>query len=324
MTKKKILITGGAGFIGGNFIHYLLEQYPEAEVVNFDALTYAGNRETLKRWENDARYTFVHGDICNRDQVEMALQGVDVIVHFAAESHVDRSISDPEVFVRTNVLGTHVLLETARNIGVKRFHHISTDEVFGALTVGEKAFSEKTPYAPHSPYSASKAGSDHLVRAYHDTYGMPVTISNCSNNYGPYHFPEKLIPLAITNILEGKKVPVYGKGSQIRDWLYVEDHCRAIDIIIREGKEGETYCVGGDNQPTNLEIVQMLLEILEKGNEYIVFVEDRKGHDFRYDIDYSKISNELGWKSSVSLEEGLKKTVLWYKENENWWKPLKK
>jgi len=320
----KYCITGGAGFIGGNFIHYLLEQYPEAEVVNFDALTYAGNRETLKRWENDARYTFVHGDICNRDQVEMALQGVDVIVHFAAESHVDRSISDPEVFVRTNVLGTHVLLETARNIGVKRFHHISTDEVFGALTVGEKAFSEKTPYAPHSPYSASKAGSDHLVRAYHDTYGMPVTISNCSNNYGPYHFPEKLIPLAITNILEGKKVPVYGKGSQIRDWLYVEDHCRAIDIIIREGKEGETYCVGGDNQPTNLEIVQMLLEILEKGNEYIVFVEDRKGHDFRYDIDYSKISNELGWKSSVSLEEGLKKTVLWYKENENWWKPLKK
>lgn len=315
----RFLVTGGCGFIGSNFVHHILEKYPEDEVVNIDKLTYAGNPANVAKWEGDARYRFVEGDICDAEVVKDAMVGVDVVVHFAAESHVDRSISDPGAFVRTNVLGTQVLLDASRVARVKRFHHVSTDEVFGALKPGEKAFDEKTSYAPHSPYSASKAGSDHLVRSYYDTFGLPITISNCSNNYGPYHFPEKLIPLAITNVLRGKKVPVYGKGDQIRDWLYVEDHCRAIDKVAREGREGETYCVGGDNQPTNLEIVKTVLALLGKGEEMIEFVTDRPGHDFRYDIDYGKIKAELGWSPSVTLEEGLKRTVNWFKENEVWW-----
>lgn len=319
----KFFITGGAGFIGSNFIHFLLETYKEDEVVNFDVLTYAGNRENTKKWEKDPRYSFVCGDICNRDAVRTAMKGVDVVVHFAAESHVDRSIQDAGIFLKTNILGTQVLLEVAQEVGVARFHHISTDEVFGALQSGEKAFNEKTPYAPRSPYSASKASSDHFVRAYRETFSLPITISNCSNNYGPYHYPEKLIPLAITNILEGKKVPLYGEGKQIRDWLYVKDHCRAIDMIVRNGREGEAYCVGGDNQPTNLEIIQILLRLLEADESSIEFVKDRQGHDFRYDIDSSKIQNELGWKQTVSLEEGLRRTVDWFVDNESWWKPLK-
>ena len=320
----KFFVTGGCGFIGSNFVHYLLDTYQDDEVVNFDILTYAGNSENVKKWEGDTRYTFVRGDICDREVVRKAMEGTDVVVHFAAESHVDRSIQDATPFVRTNVLGTQVLLEVAREIGVKRFHHISTDEVFGTLKVSEKAFDETTPYAPRSPYAASKASSDHLVRAYRETYNLPITISNCSNNYGPFHYPEKLIPLAITNILEGKNVPVYGEGGQIRDWLYVKDHCRAIDMIVRNGREGETYCVGGDNQPTNLEIVRILLKLLNEEESRIEFVKDRPGHDFRYDIDSSKIQNELGWKQTVSLEEGLRRTVDWFVENEAWWKKLKK
>ncbi len=315
----KLLITGGCGFIGSNFVHHILEKYPDREVVNLDVLTYAGNTENVKKWEGDKRYRFVRGDICDAKIVSEAMAGADAVVHFAAESHVDRSISDPSAFVRTNVLGTQVLLDEAKKIGVKRFHHISTDEVFGALKPGDAPFDERTPYAPHSPYSASKAGSDHLVRAYHDTFGLPTTISNCSNNYGPWHYPEKLIPLAITNILRGKKVPVYGEGLQVRDWLYVTDHCRAIDKILQKGRAGETYCVGGDNQPTNLEIVQTLLRILGKDESMIEFVTDRPGHDFRYDIDYAKINRELNWSPSVSLEEGLEKTVNWFKENVVWW-----
>jgi len=324
LSLMKFLITGGCGFIGSNFIHFLLENSPEDEVVNFDALTYAGNPANVAMWEGDPHYTFIHGDICDREAVRKAMEDVDSVVHFAAESHVDRSIENAGVFVKTNVLGTHTLLEAAREAGVKRFHHISTDEVFGALRPGDPAFDETTPYVPRSPYAASKAGADHLVRAYRETHGMPITISNCSNNYGPYHYPEKLIPLAITNILEGRNVPVYGEGKQIRDWLYVEDHCRAIDAIIRRGREGETYCIGGDNQPTNLEIVKMLLKLLGADESRIEFVADRPGHDFRYDIDSSKIQNELGWKQTVSLEEGLEKTVSWFRENEVWWKPLKK
>ena len=319
----KFLVTGGAGFIGSNFIHYLLETYSDDTVINFDALTYAGNLANVSRWEHDQRYTFVYGDICDESRVREAMKDVDVVVHFAAESHVDRSIENPSAFVKTNVFGTNVLLNSAREHKVKRFHHVSTDEVFGALGISDGAFSEKTPYAPNSPYSASKAGSDHLVRAYGETYGLPISISHCSNNYGPMHYPEKLIPLAITNVLEGKKVPVYGKGDQIRDWLYVKDHCRALDMIVREGKNGEIYCIGGGNQPTNREIVEKILALLGKDESMIDFVKDRAGHDFRYEIDFSKISRELGWQPLVSLEEGLEKTVTWYKENMSWWKPLK-
>ncbi len=320
----KILVTGGAGFIGSNFINYVLENYKNDSIINLDLLTYAGNKENNKRWESDDRYSFVKGDICDKNLVNDLISKVDAVVHFAAESHVDRSNKSSEPFVRTNVVGTLTLLDAALKNGKKRFHHVSTDEVFGQLKLGEKAFNEQTPYKPRNPYSASKASSDHFVRAYHQTHDLPITISNCSNNYGFFHHPEKLIPLAITNILENKKVPVYGKGSQIRDWLFVTDHCRAIDLILREGRIGETYCVGGDNQPTNLEIVKTLIKELNKKEEdFITFVEDRAGHDFRYDIDYTKINRELGWKPSVTLEEGIRQTVNWYKENENWWKPVK-
>jgi len=319
----KLLITGGAGFIGSNFIHHILSTYPDYQVINLDVLTYAGNLENLKRWEGNARYTFMKGNITDADVVEPLVAECDIVVHFAAESHVDRSIMNPGIFLETNVRGTYVLLEAARKHG-KRFHHVSTDEVFGALGPDDKPFDEDTPYDPRSPYSASKAASDHLVRAYFHTYGLPITISNCSNNYGPYHFPEKLIPLAITNILEGGKVPVYGDGLQVRDWLYIEDHCRAIDLIIHRGKIGKTYCVGGGNQPTNLIVIQKVCALLGRDDSEIKFVKDRPGHDRRYAMNYGKIKRDLGWQPTVTLEEGLAKTVEWYRKNEQWWKILKK
>ncbi len=318
----KLLVTGGAGFIGSNFIHHILGTYPEDTVVNLDALTYAGNRENLSRWSDDPRYRFVLGDIRDAAVVDLLMAECDVVVHFAAESHVDRSIQEPEAFIKTNVEGTFILLEAARKHG-RRFHHISTDEVFGSLSPDALAFDELTPYDPRSPYSASKAASDHLVRAYFHTYGLPITISNCSNNYGPYHFPEKLIPLAITNLLEGKKVPVYGDGLQVRDWLFVTDHVRAIDFILRKGIIGETYCIGGNGEKENIWIIKKILEILGKDESMIEYVNDRPGHDRRYAIDFSKIKNKLGWQPEVTLEEGLEKTVEWFKENESWWKHLK-
>ncbi|MFZ1654240.1 MAG: dTDP-glucose 4,6-dehydratase [Candidatus Moraniibacteriota bacterium] len=311
----KLLVTGGAGFIGSNFIHHILDTYPEDSVVNLDLLTYAGNLENVAKYTDDPRHSFVQGDIADASLVDPLVAECDAIVHFAAESHVDRSILGPEAFVRTNVMGTFTLLEAARKYG-KRFHHVSTDEVFGALAPTDPAFDESTPYDPRSPYSASKAASDHLVRAYFHTYGLPVTISNCSNNYGPYHFPEKLIPLAITNLLEGKSVPVYGDGAQVRDWLYVEDHCRAIDLILRQGKIGETYCIGGDGEEQNIWIVKQLLALLGKDESLIEYVKDRPGHDRRYAIDYGKIERELGWQPQVTLEEGLAKTVEWFRTNE--------
>ena len=318
----KLLVTGGAGFIGSNFIHHALAADPGTEVINLDLLTYAGNLENLASLEAETRYRFVKGDIADAVLVESLVADCDAIVHFAAESHVDRSILGPEAFVRTNILGTFTLLEAARKHNT-RFHHVSTDEVFGSLAPDAAAFYEATPYDPRSPYSASKAGSDHLVRAYYHTYGLPVTISNCSNNYGPYHFPEKLIPLAITNLLEGKNVPVYGDGVQVRDWLYVEDHAKAIVLILEKGKIGETYCIGGDGERENIWIVKELLRLLGKDESRIEYVKDRPGHDRRYAIDFSKIKTELGWQPSVSLEEGLAKTVEWFKANESWWKRVK-
>lgn len=318
----KLLVTGGAGFIGSNFVHHVLQASPEYTVVVLDALTYAGNLENLASVQDTAHFRFVKGDITDATLVDTLVKECDAVVHFAAESHVDRSILGPEAFVRTNVLGTFTLLEAVRKYS-KRFHHVSTDEVFGTLAQTDPAFDESTAYDPRSPYSASKAGSDHLVRAYFHTYGLPITISNCSNNYGPYHFPEKLIPLAITNLLEGKKVPVYGDGLQVRDWLYVEDHARAIALILEKGRVGETYCIGGNAEKENIWIVKKLLEILGFGEEYIEYVQDRPGHDRRYAINFGKIKNELSWEPSVSLEEGLVKTVEWFKENKEWWQRVK-
>lgn len=318
----KFLVTGGAGFIGSNFIQYVLGTQPETEVVNLDLLTYAGNPENLKGVEGDPRYRFVKGDITDAMLVDSLVADCDAVIHFAAESHVDRSILGPEVFVRTNVLGTFTLLEAARKYN-KRFHHVSTDEVFGSLSKDDAPFDEATPYDPRSPYSASKAGSDHLVRAHFHTFGLPVTISNCSNNYGPYHFPEKLIPLTITHLLEGKKVPVYGDGTQVRDWLYVEDHCRAIALILERGRLGETYCIGGDGERENIVLVKQLLKLLGKDESSIEYVIDRPGHDRRYAINFNKIKNELGWQPSVNFEEGLARTVEWFKEHEAWWKNVK-
>jgi dTDP-glucose 4,6-dehydratase len=319
----KLLVTGGAGFIGSNFIHHILKKYPDYQIINLDALTYAGNLENLKDIENDQRYKFVKGDICDKELANDLVKDADEIVHFAAESHVDRSILDAENFVRTNVLGTYNLLEAAKSNGNKRFHHISTDEVFGALKPEDPKFDEKTPYNPRSPYSASKAASDHLVNSYFHTYDLPITISNCSNNYGPYMFPEKLIPLFITNLMEGKKLPVYGDGMQVRDWLFVEDHCEAIDLILHRGKIGETYCVGGDAEKPNLEITRKIIEFMGKDESFIEYVKDRPGHDRRYAIDFSKIKDELGWEPKVSFKEGLKMTIEWYKNNESWWKNIK-
>ena len=321
----KILVTGGAGFIGSNFIHYWIKKYPQDKIVNLDALTYAGNLENLKSVENNPNYKFVKADITEKGGINEIISNEkpDVIFHYAAESHVDRSILGPEEFIRTNVLGTFNLLEAARQNGNIRFHHVSTDEVFGSLGPQEPAFNEETPYDPRSPYSASKASSDHLVRAYFHTFGLPITISNCANNYGHYHFPEKIIPLFITNLIENKKIPLYGDGMAIRDWLYVEDHSIAIDLILQKGKIGETYCIGGSCEKTNKEITYKILELMGKGEEMIEFVADRKGHDLRYSINSSKIQRELGWMPKTSFEEGMKKTIEWYKENESWWKKIK-
>ncbi|MCX6762513.1 MAG: dTDP-glucose 4,6-dehydratase [Candidatus Moranbacteria bacterium] len=319
----KILVTGGAGFIGSNFIKYILEKHPDYEIVNLDLLTYAGNLENLKDIETNKNYKFVRGNIADKELVNNLVKDVDMIVNFAAESHVDRSILDSSDFIQTNIVGTHNLLEAAKGNGLKRFHHISTDEVFGHLGPNDPAFDESTSYAPRSPYSASKAASDHLVRAYFHTFGLPITISNCSNNYGPFHFPEKLIPLAITNLIEGKKIPVYGDGLQMRDWLYVSDHCEAIDLIIQKGKIGETYCIGGNSEKTNMEIVKKVLDLLNQGEEMIEYVKDRPGHDRRYAIDFSKIKAELGWQPRMSFEEGMKQTVDWYKTNVGWWRDVK-
>ncbi len=323
----RLLVTGGAGFIGSNFILYWLKKYPKDFVLNLDKLTYAGNLENLRSVEGSPNYKFVKGDICDGELVLDLLKEykIDTIVHFAAESHVDRSILEPAPFVKTNVEGTVILLESALKAKIKRFHHISTDEVFGQLPLNSKEkFNENTCYNPRSPYSASKAASDHFVRAFYTTYGLPITISNCSNNFGPYQFPEKLIPLAITNILEGKKVPIYGDGLYVRDWLYVEDHCRAIDLILHKGKIGETYLIGGLTEDIpNIEVVRKILKIMGKGEEYIEFVKDRPGHDRRYAIDWSKINRELGWKPKYSFDEALKITVDWYVENEAWWRRVK-
>lgn len=321
--SMRILVTGGAGFIGSNFIRYISNKYPDYHIINLDLLTYAGNLENLKGLEENKNYQFVKGDILDKKLVDSLVKDVDLIVHFAAESHVDRSILDPEAFLKTNILGTHVILEAARDNGNKRFHHVSTDEVFGSLGLNDPAFNETTPYDPRSPYSASKAASDHLVRAYFHTFGLPITISNCSNNYGPYQFPEKLMPLFITNLMEGKKVPLYGDGLNVRDWLYVEDHCEAIDLILHQGKIGETYCIGGNSEKNNKEITVEILKLMGKDESSIEFVKDRPGHDKRYAIDFSKIKNELGWEPKVSFEEGMKKTVKWYQNNESWWKNIK-
>jgi dTDP-glucose 4,6-dehydratase len=335
---KIVMVTGGAGFIGSNFIHYLLRVEPDVQVINLDALTYAGSLENLKDISDDPRYTFVQGDILDTEIVGELLgkHKIDTVVHFAAESHVDRSILGPKQFIETNVMGTFSLLEATRKFWLDekslsleniRFHHVSTDEVFGSLAPGEPAWTEDTPYAPNSPYAASKASSDHLVRSYGHTYGLPFTITNCSNNYGPYQFPEKLIPLIILNAMDGKSLPVYGDGQQIRDWLHVEDHCEAIHLVLTKGAVGSTYNVGGENQPANLTIVEAICEILDEispasphkpHKNLIQFVTDRPGHDRRYDMDTHKISAELGWRPRHTLTQGLLDTVKWYLSNPEW------
>ncbi len=321
----KLLVTGGAGFIGSNFIHYWLKNHPDDEITNLDKLTYAGNLENLASVQANPHYHFVKGDICDPEIVAKCLENTEVLVHFAAESHVDRSILAPAPFIQTNILGTYTLLEQALKAKVKRFHHVSTDEVFGSLELTDPSkFSERTPYNPRSPYSASKAASDHLVRAYFNTYGLPITISNCSNNYGPFQFPEKLIPLAITNLLEGKKVPVYGDGLYVRDWLYVEDHCRALELILTKGMVGETYCIGGLTQDlNNLAIVKKICQLMGESESKVEFVKDRPGHDRRYAIDWSKISQKLNWQPQADFDTWLNQTIKWYKENESWWKSVK-
>ena len=349
-----ILVTGGAGFIGSNFVHYWLEQRTGENIVVLDALTYAGNRSSMESVSGNARFSFVHGDICTPGVVEHLLRDrrIDTIVHFAAESHVDRSISGPDVFVTTNVIGTHELLKAARTVWLQekavdvpvRFHHVSTDEVYGTLGPQDPAFHELTPYAPNSPYAASKAASDHLVRAYHHTFGLPVTTTNCSNNYGPFHFPEKLIPLVIVNILDGKPLPVYGDGRQVRDWLFVRDHARAIEAVLERGRVGEVYNVGGRNEWANIDIVQLVCELVDArlgedlaltarfplapaargaaAKSLISYVADRPGHDRRYAIDASKIENELGFVPHETFETGIRKTVDWFLSNETWWRSV--
>ncbi|WNQ12894.1 dTDP-glucose 4,6-dehydratase [Paenibacillus aurantius] len=314
----KLLVTGGAGFIGSNFILYMLRRYPGYRIVNYDLLTYAGNPDNLTGVRAHQGYSFVQGDIADEGRVEEIFSGgLDAVVHFAAESHVDRSVKDPGVFVRTNVNGTQVLLEAARKHGVSRFVHVSTDEVYGSL--GDTGlFTEETPLAPNSPYSASKAGSDLLVRAYVETFGLPAVITRCSNNYGPYQFPEKLIPLMISRAVKGEPLPVYGDGLNVRDWLYVEDHCSAIDLVLHGGRPGEVYNVGGNNERTNLQIVRTILEELGRPESLITFVEDRPGHDRRYGIDASKIRNELGWSPAYPFERGIRETIGWYRSHPEW------
>ena len=320
----KLLVTGGAGFIGSNFVHYWLKKHPDDQVTNFDKLTYAGNLQNLKDVEKSPNYKFIQGDIASANDVKKAIDGIDIVVNFAAESHVDKSILDPAPFIITNVVGTQVLLDAAKDAKVKRFHHVSTDEVYGALNLDSREkFNEETAYRPNSPYAASKAASDHLVRAYHKTYNLPITISNCSNNFGPYQFPEKLISLAITNLLESKKVPVYGDGKYVRDWLYVADHCGAIDLILEKGIDGETYCIGVDNDISNIDVVKIILKILEVGNDKIEYVKDRPGHDRRYAINAEKIKRQLGWESQFKFEDSLNLTINWYRQNKTWWQKLK-
>ena len=352
---KKLLITGGAGFIGANFVHYWMEKYSADKVVVLDALTYAGNIANLDSVKSEANFTFVHGNICNQELVEKLLveHSIDTLVHFAAESHVDRSITGPDAFIETNIMGTYSLLKAAKKVWLDgesileehRFHHVSTDEVYGTLSPTDPAFTENTAYAPNSPYSASKAASDHLVRAYHHTYGLNVTTSNCSNNYGPFHFPEKLIPLVITNILHDKGLPIYGDGQQIRDWLYVVDHAYGIDLVLQNGRVGENYNIGGDNEWANIDIVKTISKLVEQefvknkelSNRFpdakaaiaqnteslITYVKDRPGHDRRYAIDATKTNNELGYKPKESFESGIAKTVGWYLNNEKWWQSVK-
>jgi len=347
---RSLLVTGAAGFIGANFAHYWMRHHPEDRVVAFDALTYAGNRANLAGLEDKPNFSFVHADICHYDRVLSTLREheVDTVVHFAAESHVDRSITGPDAFIETNVVGTHSLLKAARDVWMgsgkdreHRFHHVSTDEVYGSLSADAPGFHEEQKYEPNSPYSASKAASDHLVRAYLHTFGVQVTTSNCSNNYGPYHFPEKLIPLCLTNILRGRPLPVYGDGSNIRDWLYVEDHCRGIEMVIVGGRIGDTYNIGGNNEWNNLDIVHLLCDQMDErfaadaslvgrfpdapdgsARDLITFVEDRAGHDWRYAIDATKITRELGYTPHETFETGLKRTLDWYLANEDWWRPL--
>src|SRR5690554_114781 len=333
MEVKNILITGGAGFIGSHVVRYFVNKYTNYKIINLDLLTYAGNLLNLKDVEDMPNYSFVKGDICDLEAMQSVFKNHDIsgVIHLAAESHVDRSITDPFSFAKTNIMGTLNLLQAARehwkgDFSNKLFYHVSTDEVYGELEFNDAPFTEKTSYDPHSPYSASKASSDHFVRAYRDTYGMPVVISNCSNNYGPYQFPEKLIPLFINNIRNNKPLPVYGKGENIRDWLYVEDHARAIDIIFHKGSKGETYNIGGFNEWKNIDLIHLLVKISDKllgraegtSEKLITYVTDRAGHDLRYAIDAYKIKNELGWEPSLKFEEGLEKTVHWYLTNQNW------
>ena len=340
MNNKNLLITGGAGFIGSNFVNYWHKQHPEDYIIVLDALTYAGNLNNLSPLKDSPHFTFVHGNICDRTLVDQILRehNINTVAHFAAESHVDRSIYTPETFIQTNVIGTFTLLESFRTYWEEnqqptdyRFLHVSTDEVYGSLNPEDPAFCETTPYAPNSPYSASKAGSDHLARAYYHTYKLPTMITNCSNNYGTYHFPEKLIPLMCINILLGKPLPVYGDGQNIRDWLYVEDHCTALDTVINKGKAGETYNIGGNNEVKNIDLVKLICQIMDEiapelpvkpSNQLITFVKDRAGHDRRYAIDSSKIQRELGWQPQATLESGLRATLQWYVDNPQWWQPL--
>lgn len=349
---RTLMVTGGAGFIGANFVHYWMMAHPQDTVIVYDALTYAGNRASLAALESADNFHFLHADICDRARVVdcLKIHAVDTIVHFAAESHVDRSITGPDDFIRTNILGTHTLLEAARAVWLAgdgrphRFHHVSTDEVYGSLAAGEPAFHESHRYAPNSPYSASKAASDHLVRASHHTYGLQVTTSNCSNNYGPYHYPEKLIPLCLTNVLRGRALPVYGDGSNIRDWLYVEDHCRGIDSVLESGRIGEVYNIGGNNEWNNLDIVRLLCDVLDArfhadarlaqrfpdapaarggaARDLVTFVPDRAGHDWRYAIDAGKASSELAYSPRETFESGIARTIDWYLDNTAWWQPL--
>ncbi|GBG57968.1 dTDP-glucose 4,6-dehydratase [Sporomusaceae bacterium FL31] len=320
---KRLLVTGGAGFIGSNFICFMLNRYPDYEIINLDALTYAGNLENLADVRSNEKYCFIKGDITDFNAVSYAIaDGVDAIVNFAAESHVDRSIENPQLFIKTNVLGTQVLLDAAIKHSVKKYLQVSTDEVYGTLTESGH-FTENTPVAPNSPYSASKAGADLLVRAYHETYGLNVNITRCSNNYGPYQFPEKLIPLVITNAFEDKEIPVYGDGLQIRDWLHVEDHCRAIDLVLHNGQSGDVYNIGGNNEFTNLEIVKTILNEMGKPVSLIKHIKDRPGHDRRYAIDAEKIRTQLNWLPCYHFEDGIKATVRWYLKHSGWWQNVK-